>query len=825
MKSEYLKTKYHELFGFIKSSAGMLVLSSILANFINFAFNAYLGRRLDLDDFGVITMMSTFVYVLNFFINSMSTTVTYTVSYLEGIGIGRGSAFFRKTWVHIFIPSILSSIAWIFAVPFIGRFLNVSDYSIIASFAPAILFGALGAYNSAYLSGTWKFGALAILASFEALSKLLLAVVFITVGLSDFVAFSIPLSIILACVGSTVFAVWMYSKVPVASRESIVSDKFSFGFYGASLMKGFSIVMFLSLDVILAKHYLSPHDAGVYSLLSIVGKMIYFFGSLLNTFIVTVISRLEGEGKNPQKEFMKFFAGTAFLSISAGLGVATLGWFLVPFLLGPEASVVIPYLPMYSLAMMLFTLSTTIVLYQLARKHYIFPAISLIMSMGMLGAIFFEHASVHGFVEAIVKTNVAYFITVFFAYIFYSQLKYAYLNLRDILLVFKKLPSMPTPLTGKMRILFFNWRDTKSVYAGGAETYVQALASRWVKEGHAVTLFTSNDGYLPPNGETDGVRIIRRGGFYVVYVIASLYYLFHFRSKFDVIVDSENGIPFFTPLYAKEPVYCLVHHIHQEVFRKSLIWPLAKFAMFLEKDLMPYVYRHSNFITVSDSSKREMQKLKITDNDIQVVHPGIDTDFLTPGEKSTTPMISYVGRLKEHKSVHLLIKAFKEVLEKVPEAKLIIAGDGEEENKLVQLVRKLKIDNSVDFRGKVTEEDKRDILRKSWVFCTLSMIEGWGITTIEANACGTPVIASDVSGLRDSVKEGETGLLVTYGDVKVLAEKIILLLSISSLRETLSKGAISWSSNFAWDKSSERFIKIVNEGRASLFHKVSLIKI
>src|SRR3990167_6800677 len=576
MKSEYLKTKYHELFGFIKSSAGMLVLSSILANFINFAFNAYLGRRLDLDDFGVITMMSTFVYVLNFFINSMSTTVTYTVSYLEGIGIGRGSAFFRKTWVHIFIPSILSSIAWIFAVPFIGRFLNVSDYSIIASFAPAILFGAFSAYNSAYLSGTWKFGALAILASFEALSKLLLAVVFITVGLSDFVAFSIPLSIILACVGSTVFAVWMYSKVPVASRESIVSDKFSFGFYGASLMKGFSIVMFLSLDVILA-------------------------------------------------------------------------------------------------------------------KHYIFPAISLIMSMGMLGAIFFEHASVHGFVEAIVKTNVAYFITVFFAYIFYSQLKYAYLNLRDILLVFKKLPSMPTPLTGKMRILFFNWRDTKSVYAGGAETYVQALASRWVKEGHAVTLFTSNDGYLPPNGETDGVRIIRRGGFYVVYVIASLYYLFHFRSKFDVIVDSENGIPFFTPLYAKEPVYCLVHHIHQEVFRKSLIWPLAKFAMFLEKDLMPYVYRHSNFITVSDSSKREMQKLKITNNDIQVVHPGIDTDFLTPGEKSSIPMISYVGRLKEHKSVHLLIKAFKEVLEKVPEAKLIIAGDGEEENKLVQLVRKLKI--------------------------------------------------------------------------------------------------------------------------------------
>lgn len=821
MKTDYLKKKSLEIFGSMKSGAGLLVLSAVMANFLNFAYNAYLGRHLDLDDFGIITMVSTFVYLLNFFISSMSTTVTYTVSYLEGTGFGKGSSFFRKTWAHIFIPSLISSIAWIFTVPIVGHFLNVSDYFIIASFAPAIFFGALNAYNGGYLQGTWSFKMLAFLASFEALSKLILAVFFTTSGLNDFVAFAIPISIFLSWAGSTVCATIVYKKAHIDDRKAITDKKFSFSFYFASLMRGFSTVMFLSIDVILAKHFLSPRDAGVYSILSLVGKMIYFFGSLLNVFIVPVVSRLEGEGKKPKKEFSRLFAGTAFLSISAGLGLSLLGWFLVPLLLGGEARIVIPYLPSYSLAMMLFTLSTTVVLYRLARKHYIFPFISFGMSAVMIGSLFLNHSSVHEFVEAITKVNFLYFVIVVFSHFFYESLVYAYRNVRDVFYVFKKIPPAPNPLSGKMRILVFNWRDTKSVYAGGAETYVQSLASRWVKEGHAVTLFTSNDGHLPLNGETDGVRIIRRGGFYAVYAIASIYYLLHFRGKFDVIVDSENGIPFFTPLYAKEPVYCLVHHIHQDVFRKSLIWPLSALARFLEKDAMPLVYRNSNFITVSDSSKREMQVLQVTDKDIQIVHPGIDTDFLTPGEKALTPTVSYVGRLKEHKSVHLLIKAFKDVLVDVPNAHLIIAGDGEEGDKLKKLAKKLHVEDEISFLGKVSEEDKRDILRKSWVFVTPSMIEGWGITTIEANACGTPVIASDVPGLRDSVQNGETGFLVEYGDVGLLAQKITTLLNDQTLRDVVSQKAIHWSENFGWDKSSQKFIDAIS---AQKFEKPFLRK-
>src|SRR5207302_1907131 len=122
---------------------------------------------------------------------------------------------------------------------------------------------------------------------------------------------------------------------------------------------------------------------------------------------------------------------------------------------------------------------------------------------------------------------------------------------------------------------------------GGAEVYIHEIAKELVKMGNAVHVFASNDRKSSHMEQIDGVWVIRRGGFYTVYLWAFVYWLLHFRSKFDVVVDSENGIPFFTPLYVGKPVVCLVHHVHQELFRKHLLTPFAILAQFLEARLMP----------------------------------------------------------------------------------------------------------------------------------------------------------------------------------------------------------------------------------------------
>src|SRR5262249_52931517 len=148
------------------------------------------------------------------------------------------------------------------------------------------------------------------------------------------------------------------------------------------------------------------------------------------------------------------------------------------------------------------------------------------------------------------------------------------------------------------------------------------LAKQWVAEGNEVTIFCGNDRKNARTEVIDGLNVIRRGGFYTVYLWAFIYYLTMFRGKYDVIIDCHNGIPFFTPMYASEPVFCLMPHVHQEVFTKYLIWPLSWIARFLEKDLMPAVYRNVRFITISQSSKNAISELGLGKAGIEIVQPG-----------------------------------------------------------------------------------------------------------------------------------------------------------------------------------------------------------
>ncbi|MCD6500400.1 glycosyltransferase family 4 protein [bacterium] len=360
-----------------------------------------------------------------------------------------------------------------------------------------------------------------------------------------------------------------------------------------------------------------------------------------------------------------------------------------------------------------------------------------------------------------------------------------------------------------MNILIFNWRCWFHPQAGGAEKYLYELSKRLIKAGHRVTWFVSKFNNAETREIIDRIEIIRKGGKYSVYIYIPLYYLFQLRKrKFNIIIDDINGVPFFTPLFVRRPKVAIIHHIvGWWIFSKELPWFMAIIGWISER-LIPFIYSKIKFITVSNSSKKEMERFGI--RNIKIVPNGIDTNiYKSKQKKSRIPTIVFVGRLKKYKRLDLLLRAFKLVSKKNSRARLWIVGEGNVKKDLLKLVERLNL-KKVKFFGYVSDEKKITLLNKAWVFVTTSEKEGWAVTVIEANVCGTPVIAFNVPGLRDSVKNGFNGLLVKPNP-KELADEIIKVLKDEKLRKELSRNAIKWAKRFSWDKSADEFMKVVED--------------
>ncbi len=795
---------------FSLSAEGLFVIATFLSNVLNFAFNAFLGRVLSFETLGMIALLNTLWYLALVFISPFATTINREVSYLSARnGEKEALAFWASVMRIGLIASVFVTALWLFAVPALSRFFHVSDILLLISFAPLLAGGLLAFGNFGYLQGSLRFRAAAVLSLIEAGSKFVVALGFVFSGLGEYVYLSIPISVVLAAFSSF----FLIPRSGSALVRAPQTRSFPIEFFSAAILVTVSTAMFTTMDVLLAKHFMSERGAGEYALLSLVGKVIFFLGTMPNMFMVTFVGRNRGLGKGTKKVFWIIYGISS--CVVAG-SVLLLGFFdgvVSEFLFGEKISAVSRFLPIYAVAIAFFTLSTIIVTYHLARKRYVFVFAVLLMSGAESVGIILFHESLDHIVDSVFLSSLFGWILLSILHITEPSFQFLGRAVQDFLDAFRgRLPELPIPSHGK-RVLVFNWRDTKHAYGGGAEVYVEEIAKRWVADGNSVTLFCGNDGHQPRHETREGIRIVRRGGFYLVYLWAVIYYFARFRGKFDVIIDCENGVPFFTPLYAKEPVVCLLHHVHQEVFFQFLPKPLALLASFLEKTLMPLVYARVPFVTVSQSSKREMELLGMGKAGISIVHPGVRLDdFVPTGEKTDRPTLLYLGRLKAYKSVGVLLHAFKKVLLERPEAKLLIAGDGDDESSLKRLAfetLRLGTDH-VEFLGRVSEEEKKRLLQESWMLVNPSMMEGWGIVAIEANACGTPVIASDVPGLRDSVKNPHSGFLVPYGDVDAFAEKILLLIRDRELRANMNIDARKWAEQFDWNVSSARMFEAVS---------------
>ncbi len=359
----------------------------------------------------------------------------------------------------------------------------------------------------------------------------------------------------------------------------------------------------------------------------------------------------------------------------------------------------------------------------------------------------------------------------------------------------------------RLRILVVNWLDRENPQAGGAEAHLHETFGRLTQRGHEVTLLASGWKGCEARAELDGIEVHRAGARYTFSLAAPRYFRRRLRKRhFDVVVEDLNKVPLFTRYWTHAPVVALVHHLFGLTAFKEAWFPLAAATWLLERPI-PFVFRSAPTIAVSASTREDLGHRGLDGERIEVIPNGIDLALYTPGPASmrtSEPSLLFLGRVKKYKRVDLLMRAVALLESEGLSVTLRVAGSGDDRPRLDRIALNLGISDRVHFLGFVDEVRKLELFRTSWLHALTSPNEGWGISIMEASACGTPSIASDAPGLRESVVDGETGLLVPHGDVRALADSIASLLNDERRRESMGRQARSFAEGFSWDESADR---------------------
>ena len=359
-----------------------------------------------------------------------------------------------------------------------------------------------------------------------------------------------------------------------------------------------------------------------------------------------------------------------------------------------------------------------------------------------------------------------------------------------------------------MNLLALNWNDLTNPYGGGAEVHLEELLRRLVKMGHRVTLFCSGWRGCRAEEEIEGVRIIRRGMRYTFNFVAPIHLRrLVRREQFDVMIENINKVPFYTPWYLNVPTLVLINHLFSTTVFHETNFLLGSYVYLLEQPL-PRVYRGKQFNVVSESTRDDLMARGIPASDISLTYSGIDRTTYYPDEsvsKYEIPTLLYLGRIRKYKSIQHIIRALALVRRRVPNARLMVVGAGNYLETLKTLARQLNLADAVEFPGFVSREEKVERMRRAHAIVLPSPREGWGLTNTEANGVGTPAIAADAPGLRDSVKNGQSGFLYEYGNIEQLSDRLVEVLTDEAVRHRLERGALAWADRFNWDEAARQF--------------------
>ncbi len=352
--------------------------------------------------------------------------------------------------------------------------------------------------------------------------------------------------------------------------------------------------------------------------------------------------------------------------------------------------------------------------------------------------------------------------------------------------------------SAKPRVLLVNWRDPKHPEAGGAEVHLHEVATRLCNDGFTCIQYSHRYAKAPAFEQIDGVQLNRVGhrlffNFTVWFCLRSWIR----KHQIDVVIDDSNKIPFFIPLFSPVPVIAQIHHLFGTVIFKEAAFPMALYVYFFEQ-FVPYVYKKVPVLTGSKSTQQEFLRLGM--QNVSIAPEGVAKHYhIQPGIEKQHGLIVYIGRIKRYKGLDTLLKAFSQLLKNYPHAHFIIAGSGDDQVRLSEIASRLQISEKVTFLGFVSEEKKVELYTKAWFAVNSSLKEGWGLTSIEANACGTPMLATQVPGLCDSVKDGETGFLVPFGDSKAFISAMDRLLKDRELHTKMCQNCLAWAAQHSWE--------------------------